>query len=35
MKKKEFLDIQVTIDCGFSVKQLRDMTITYSRLLLL
>ena len=27
---KEFLDIQATIDCGFTLKHVRDMTRTYS-----
>ena len=27
---KEFLDIQVTIECGFTLKRLRDMIRTYS-----
>ena len=27
---KKFLDIQVTIDCGFTLKRVRDMTRTYS-----
>ena len=26
---KEFLDIQATIECGFTLKRLRDMTRTY------
>ena len=27
---KEFLDIQATIECGFTLKRVRDMRITYS-----
>ena len=27
---KEFLDIQSTIECGFTLKRVRDMTRTYS-----
>ena len=27
---KEFLDIQVTIECGFTLKRVRDMITTYS-----
>ena len=27
---KEFLDIQATIECGFTLKHVRDMTKTYS-----
>ena len=27
---KEFLDIQATIECGFSLKCIHDMTRTYS-----
>ena len=27
---KEFLDIQATIECGFTLKRIRDMTRTYS-----
>ena len=27
---KEFLDIQATIECRFTLKRVRDMTITYS-----
>ena len=26
---KEFLDVQATIECGFSLKRVRDMTRTY------
>ena len=29
---KEFLDIQATIECGFTLKRVRDMTRTYSHL---
>ena len=28
---KEFLDIQATIECGFTLKRVRDMIITYSK----
>ena len=28
---KEFLDIQATIECGFTLKRVRDMTRTYSK----
>ena len=28
---KAFLDIQATIECGFTLKSVRDMTRTYSR----
>ena len=28
---KEFLDIQATIECGFTLKCVRDMTRTYSQ----
>ena len=28
---KEFLDIQATIECGFTLKRIRDMTRTYSQ----
>ena len=28
---KEFLDIQATIECGFTLKHVRDMTRTYSQ----
>ena len=27
---KEFLDIQATMECGFTLKHVRDMTRTYS-----
>ena len=30
--KKEFLDIQVTTECGFTLKSVRDMTRTYSHI---
>ena len=30
---KEFLDIQATIECGFTLKRVRDMTRTYSQFL--
>ena len=29
---KEFLEIQVTIECGFTLKSVRDMKITYSQM---
>ena len=29
---KEFLDIQATIECGFTLKRVRDMTRTYSQM---
>ena len=29
---KEFLDIQATIECGFTLKRVRDMLITYSQM---
>ena len=29
---KEFLDIQATIECGFTLKRVRDMIITYSQM---
>ena len=29
---KEFLDIQATIECGFTLKHVRDMTRTYSQM---
>ena len=28
---KEFLDIQATIECGFTLKRVRDMTRTYNQ----
>ena len=28
---KDFLDIQATIECGFTLKHIRDMTRTYSQ----
>ena len=28
---KEFLDIQATIECGFTLKRIRDMIRTYSQ----
>ena len=28
---KEFLDIQATVECGFTLKRVRDMTRTYSQ----
>ena len=30
VSSKELLDIQVTVDCRFSQKRVRDMIITYS-----
>ena len=30
---KEFLDIQATTECGFSLKPIRDMTRTYNQLM--
>ena len=30
VSSKEFLDIQATIECGFTLKRVRDMTKTYS-----
>ena len=30
VSSKEFLDIQATIECGFTLKHVRDMIITYS-----
>ena len=29
---KGFLDIQTTIECGFTLKRVRDMTRTYSQM---
>ena len=29
---KEFLDIQATIECGFTLKRVRDMTRTYRQM---
>ena len=29
---KEFLDIQATIECGFTLKRVRDMTKTHSQM---
>ena len=29
---KEFLDIQATVECGFTLKRVRDMTRTYSQM---
>ena len=31
VSNKEFLDIQTTIECGFSLKHVGDMTRTYSQ----
>ena len=28
---KEFLDIQATVECGFTLKRVRDMIRTYSQ----
>ena len=28
---KEFLDIQATVECGFTLKRVRDMTRTYNQ----
>ena len=28
--RKEFVDIQVTTECAFTLKEVRDMTRTYS-----
>ena len=30
VSSKEFLDIQATIECGFTLKRVRGMTSTYS-----
>ena len=32
ISSKEFLDIQATIECGFTLKRVRDMTRTYSQM---
>ena len=32
VSSKEFLDIQPTIECSFSLKRVRDIIRTYSRL---
>ena len=29
--RNEFLDIQATIECGFNLKRVRNMTRTYSQ----
>ena len=29
---KEFLDIQATVECGFTLKRVRDMARTYSQM---
>ena len=29
---KEFLDIQATIECGFTLKRVRDMARTYTQI---
>ena len=31
VSSKEFLDIQATIECGFTLKRVRDMERTYSQ----
>ena len=31
--RKEFLDTQATIECGFTLKHVRDMVITYNHTL--
>ena len=31
VSSKEFLDIQATIECAFTLKRVRDMTRTYSQ----
>ena len=31
VSSKEFLDIRATIECGFTLKRVRDMTRTYSQ----
>ena len=31
--EKEFLDIQATIECGFTLKHVRDMTRRYSQIM--
>ena len=33
VSSKKFLDIQATIECGFTLKRVRDMTRTYSQCL--
>ena len=30
--REEFLDIQATIECGFTLKRVRDMIRTYSQM---
>ena len=32
VSSKEFLDIQATIECRFTLKLVRDMIITYSQM---
>ena len=32
VSSKEFLDIQATLKCGFTLKPVRDMTTTYSQM---
>ena len=32
VSSKEFLDIRAKIKCGFTLKGVRDMTITYSKM---
>ena len=33
VSSKEFLDIQATIECGFTLKRVRDIIKTYSQIL--
>ena len=35
VSSKEFLDIQATIECGFTLKRVRDMIRTYSGMVIL
>ena len=32
VSSKEFLDIQATVECGFTLKPVRDMIRTYSQM---
>ena len=32
VSNKEFLDIQATVECRFTLKRIRDMVITYSQM---
>ena len=32
VSSKEFLDIQATIECGFTMKRVRDMIRAYSQM---